>query len=626
MLVTVVETISGRMVRAGVLALCLLAPRSALSAQGVSERFEKRSEMVAMRDGIRLNTEIYVPKNATGPLPFIMERTPYSIGHDDKGFARSLSGPYKELVDDGYIFVFQDIRGKFKSDGQFVMNRPPRSGAEKVDEGTDASDTIDWLLKNVPGNNGRAGMLGVSYGGWLTMMALVEPNPALKAAAPQASPDDMWMGDDFHHNGAFRLSYGFEYVAMLEAGKDNVPFTFDRADTYDWFLRLGGLSNADEKYFKGQRPTWTEFVGKPDFDEYWKRRKVSPYFATKPVTVPTLTVGGWWDQEDFYGPQTIYAAMEKNDTKGINYLVLGPWNHGGWARGEGSSLGPLKFESPTSQYYRQVQAKWFAYWLKDQGKLDLPEALTFRPGANQWERHDSWPPKTGVTKKNLYFQDGGRLSFDQPTGPSTRAFDTYVSDPARPVPYRQRPINPLYGGKVGSTWPLWLVDDQRFAHMRPDVLSWETEPLTEDVTISGQVFAKLFASSSGTDADWIAKLIDVYPEDYPADPKMAGYQLMVSNDVFRSRYRKSFDKPIPLVPNQVTEITIDLHGADYAFKPGHKIMVQVQSTWFPLIDRNPQRYVPNIYLAKDSDFIPATQRVFRSAQYPSHVEVSVVNK
>jgi len=367
-------------------------------------------------------------------------------------------------------------------------------------------------------------------------------------------------------------------------------------------------------------------VSHPNFDEFWQRRKVSPVFAGKLVTVPTLTVAGWWDQEDFYGPLTIYEAMEKNDPKGINHIVIGPWNHGGWSRGDGNGLGPLQFGTNTGAWFREtVEGPWFAYWLKDKGTLDLPEALTFRPGANAWERHDSWPPKTGVTARSLYFEPGGKLGWEKPVG-GPKAFDSYLSDPAHPVPYRQRPVMPLYGGKVRSTWPLWLVDDQRHAEGRPDVLSYQTEPLADEVTISGKVMAKLFASTTGTDADWIVKLIDVYPEQYPADPMMGGYELMIANDVFRGRFRNSYEKPAPLVPGKVTPFTVDLHAADYTFLEGHRIMVQVQSTWFPLIDRNPQKYLPNIFLAKDADFIAATQRIYRSAAQPSHIEISVVNR
>lgn len=592
-----------------------------LAGQDLRPDYQRRTLRVPMRDGVTLYTEIISPTRARGPLPFLMERTPYNA----KLIGPRLANRYQRLADDGYIFVFQDVRGKYASEGTFVMTRPPRDSTrgERIDESTDTHDTIEWLLANVAGHNGRVGLVGISYGGWTTMMGLIDPHPALKAASPQASPDDMYLGDDFHHNGALRLSYGFEYVANLEAGRVSEPFRFDRFDTYEWFLRLGALANADAKYFHGQRPTWTDFVEHPNFDDFWKRRKVSPWFANKPVTVPTLTVAGWWDQEDFYGPVTIYQAMERNDTKGINHLVIGPWNHGGWARGDGSSLGPIQFGYQTSAWFREtVESPWFAFWLKDEGRLDLPEALIFRAGANAWQRYDAWPPKRGVATKRWYLQAGGTLGFEPPPAAGS-TFDAYVSDPARPVPYRQRPITPLYGGPVPSTWPTWLVDDQRHAHLRPDVLSYQTEVLSEDVTIAGQVTANLFASTTGSDADWIVKLIDVYAEG-TGDPMMGGYQLMVANEVFRARFRSGFDTPAPVSANRVTPYSIDLHTADYTFKRGHRIMVQVQSSWFPLIDRNPQRYVPNIYKAKDRDFVVATQRVYRSPQFPSHIAVSVV--
>lgn len=599
-----------------------LALGTPLAAQPLRSDYTQRIEMIGMRDGTKLHTEIFTPVGRTAALPIVMERTPY----DARAVGPRLANRYQQLADEGYIFVFQDVRGKYQSEGTFMMIRPPRDPkrGETVDEGTDTNDTIDWLLANVAGHNGRVGMVGISYGGWLTMMALVEPHPALKAASPQASPDDMYLGDDFHHNGAFRLSYGFEYVANLEAGRVSEPFRFDRLDTFEWFLRLGGLGNVDQRYFQGKRPTWTDFASHPNFDEFWQRRKVRPVFANKPVTVPTLTVAGWWDQEDFYGPLTIYRAMEPNDSKGINHLVIGPWNHGGWARGDGNSLGPIQFGTNTAAWFREtVEAPWFAFWLKDKGKLDLPEALTFRPGSNQWQRHESWPPKQDVAARALYFGADGTLSWVKPTG---TGFDSYVSDPARPVPYRQRPITPLYGGVVPSTWPIWQVDDQRHSHLRPDVLSFETEPLAEAVTLTGDVMAKLFAATTGTDADWVVKLIDVYPNDYPANPKLGGYQLMIAGDVFRARFRTSYQKPAPVVPNRVTPYTIDLHGADYTFLKGHRIMVQVQSSWFPLIDRNPQTFVPNIYQAKDRDFKSATQRIFRSELYSSRLDVSVVTR
>ena len=591
-----------------------------LAVQSPAADYEHSVSVIPMRDGVKLNTVIWRPKAATTPLPILLVRTPYDAESTCRG---ELQG-YPTLVRDQYLIVCQDVRGKYGSEGTFSMIRPTRApgDAPGIDETTDAYDTIDWLVKHLPNNNGRVGMHGISYDGWTTMMALLDPHPALKAASPQASPDDMFLGDDFSHNGAFRLSYGFEYVAAVD-GQQFTPFAFDRLDTYEWFLRLGGLGNVDAKHFHRNKPAWTDFASHATFDDYWKARKVIRHLTK--VTVPTLTVAGWWDQEDFFGPLTIYDKMESLDTKGLNYLVVGPWNHGGWAGSptDGESLGPIKFGAKTSAFFRDsVEAPWFAYWLKDQGRLNMPEALTFRPGTNQWQRHATWPPKTGVARRQLFFGANGSLSWNRPTAPA--GADSYVSDPARPVPYRARPIAPLYGNAPRSTWPLWQVDDQRHSHLRPDVLSFETEALDHDLTISGKIAAKLFAATTGTDADWIVKLIDVYPNDYPADPKMGGYQLMVVGDVVRGRFLKSFEKPAPLVANQVNQYPIDLHSADYTFLKGHRIMVQVQSTWFPLIDRNPQTFVPNIFEAKDSDYRAATQRVFRSARYPSHIDVSVV--
>jgi uncharacterized protein len=585
-----------------------------------TQNFGTTSAMIPMRDGVKLNTMILVPKTVTTPLPFILLRTPYGI---DQAPRANFNGYLKDLVEEGYIFVFQDIRGHYKSEGTFVMSRPPRDKTDPkaIDESTDAYDTIDWLLKNVANNNGRAGMLGISYDGWLTVMAMLDPHPALKAVSPQASPADMFLGDDFHHNGAFRLSYGFEYAAMMEMSKVVTLFKFDRYDTYEWYLALGPLSNADERYFHGRVPTWTNFVTHPNNDGFWQKQAMAPYLNS--VTVPTLNVAGWWDQEDFYGPMKIYELLEKHDTAHKNYLVAGPWNHGGWARGDGSKLGKIDFENATGQYFRQkVQAAWFAYFLKDKGELEQPEALTFETGGNRWQSFDEWPPRKTTTDKNLYFREGGRLSFEGPKARGPREYDSYVSDPARPVPYRQRPIEATY---TGPGWPVWLLEDQRFVHMRPDVLSWETEPLKEDVVMAGNIVAHLFASTSGTDSDWIVKLIDVYPEDYSKDPKMRGYQLMIANDVFRGRFRKSFEKPEPAIPNKPAEYVIDLHGNDHRFLKGHKIMVQVQSTWFPVIDRNPQKFVENIFKARASDYQAATQRIYRSKRLPSHVTLPLVS-
>jgi hypothetical protein len=595
--------------------LSLLA--ASVEGQDTLSGYHRRTALVAMRDGVKLHTVIWSPLDQREPLPIMVERTPY----DAESGCRGVLAFESVVVRERYHFVCQDLRGKYGSEGSFSMIRPTRKPGDRdsIDETTDAYDAMDWLVKNVGNNNGRIGMRGISYGGWTTMMALLDPHPALKAASPQASPDDMFLGDDFHHNGAFRLSYGFEYVAAVD-GQRFTPFRFGELDTYEWFLNLGGLANVDAKHFFKKKPAWTDFVEHDTFDEYWKSRKVVRHLTA--VTVPTLTVAGWWDQEDFYGPLTIYDKMESLDRRGINHLVVGPWNHGGWFGFEGSSLGPLQFGSPTSRYFKEsVEAPWFAYWLKDQGTLDLPEALTFRPGANTWQRHDAWPPKRGVVTRQLYLHPNGRLTWSRPTAPG--GVESFVSDPARPVPYRARPIVPLYGGEPRSSWPLWQVDDQRHSHLRPDVLSFETDELTTEVTISGRVLANLYASTTGTDADWIVKLIDVYPESYPANPTMAGYQLMVVGDVFRGRFLKSFERPAPLVPGKVTHFPISLHAADYTFRRGHRIMVQIQSTWFPLIDRNPQTFVPNIFEARDSDYRTATHRVFRSPQYPSHLQVSV---
>ncbi len=588
--------------------------------------FTLNEVMVPMRDGVRLYTKIFVPK-ATGPaLPFMFIRTPYGIGGAN---STGLERGYDFLVRDAYIFVFQDIRGKFKSEGEFVMQRAPRrdrNDPKAIDESTDAYDTITWLLANVPNNNGRVGMTGVSYPGWLTAMAMLDPHPALRAVSPQASPADMWMGDDFHHNGAFRLSYGFEYATMMESAKDVQQFEFDTYDTFAWYLKVGSLANVNKDILKGKIPTWNDFSRRPDYDEFWRRQAMKGYLTQ--VTVPTLNVAGWWDQEDFYGPVTIYRELEKHDTDHRNFLVVGPWNHGGWMRGEGRSLGNIQFEQPTAQFFRDsLMGPFFAYYLHDKGTIHLAEATTFEAGSNQWKKYDAWPPKAGVSARNLYFRDNGRLSFDAPPkpAPAEKPFDAFVSDPAHPVPYRQRPIQATYDPR-GSGWYTWLTEDQRFVDGRADVLTWGTSVLDDDLTIAGDLTVTLHAATSGSDADWIVKLIDVYPEKGMSDPKMNGYEFMVANDVFRGRYYRGFEKPTPITPNQVTKFSVDLHTQAYTFKKGHRVMVQVQSSWFPLIDRNPQKFVPNIFEAKESDFVRAEHKVYRSAAYPSNISLPVVVK
>ena len=633
-----------RLNSSAILLLLFSAPVPAQTTPARPPVFDRMEVMVPMRDSVRLQTVIFSPKNTARLLPFLMVRTPYGVPEDEKPLVES--GNFDELISDGYIFVFQNLRGRFKSEGRFVMQRPPRDKRDPkaIDESTDAYDTIEWLLKNAPNNNGRVGIYGVSYSGWTTTMALLEPHPALKAVSEQASPADMFIGDDFHHNGAFRLSYGFEYAALLESAKEaNTHFAFDRYDTYEWYLALGALSNANKKYFLGKLPTWDDFVEHPNRDEFWNKQAFAKYL--RQTAVPNLNVAGWWDQEDFYGPQKIYELFEANDSSHLNFIVAGPWNHGGWARGTGRKLGNFDFDSDTARHFRaKIQAPWFAYWLHGKGKLQQPEALTFQTGTNQWKSYDAWPPTRGISKKKLYFRGQRRLSFDAPRETGPGAFDSYVSDPANPVPYRHRPITPTY---PGPEWPVWLLEDQRFVDRRPDVLSWETVPLEKNVAVTGDIMAELFASTSGTDTDWVVKLIDVYPEDYKPkcepttseekkpeqssqsddecsrQPQLAGYQLIIADEVFRARFRESFERPKPVPPEEIVEYNIDLHTNNHVFLKGHKIMVQVQSTWFPLIDRNPQKYVPNIFKAVDSDYVKAAQRIFRSRQASSSIILPV---
>lgn len=602
------------------------------TAQSDTLAYTRRTAMIPMRDGVKLFTVIYSPAVQKEAYPILFLRTPYGVAKMPSPNLRDYTA---DLAKDGYVFVFQDIRGRYQSEGTFEMQRftRDRKNPKAIDESTDTYDAIEWLLKNVKGNNGKVGMFGISYAGWTTMMGTIDAHPALKAVSEQASPSDMWMGDDFHHNGAFRLSYGFEYAYMEEATKEDAMFPFDTYDTYDWYLKLGPLYHVNEKYFHGKIPSWNDFANHPNYDDFWKKQALPSRLGAP--TIPNLHVAGYWDQEDFYGPLKAYEVLEKQDHNNKNFIVIGPWNHGGWARGNQDALGNVRFGVPTAQQFRQqIQATWFAFHLKGKddpklpegngftvqglGQGKFPEAVTFQTGSNTWKSYSSWPPKEAAVR-NLYLREDGRLSFD---APASEGFDAYVSDPARPVPYRMRPIEATYG--PGSRWYTWLTEDQRFVHNRPDVLSWQTEALTEDIAVTGQLVASLFASTSGTDSDWIVKLVDVYPDQYSEEPKMSGYQLMIANDVFRGRFYRSFEKPEALKPGEVNLFPIDLHAANHVFRKGHRIMVQVQSTWFPIIDRNPQTFVPNIFDAKESDFQPATQKVYRSPGFPSHIKLPVM--
>jgi putative CocE/NonD family hydrolase len=603
-------------------ALLLTTLKLYAQATKPADKYNRKEFMITMRDGIKLHTIVFTPKNQEEKLPFLMLRTPYGV---NEYLSPEKQGYIKDMAEDGYIFVFQDIRGRYLSEGKYEMSRNSRNkkDTKAIDESSDTYDTIDWLLKNIANNNGKVGMYGISYDGWTTIIAASDPHPALKAVSEQATPSDMFKNDDLHHNGAFRLSYAFEYAFMEETSKTDTLYQFGNYDTYDWYLKLGPLSNMNKKYIHGKLPSWNAFTKHPNYDAYWKQQSLTSRLDSPRLAIQH--VSGWWDQEDMVGPQDAYRALEKYDAHNQNFIVMGPWRHGGWAGGEGKNLGNIKFDDQaTATYFRkEIQAKWFAWYLKGKGDGKFAEAISFQTGSNKWKNYTKWPPKEAV-EKNIYLHADGKLSFTKPTESEGKPFDSYVSDPAKPVPYRARPVEETYG--PGSRWYTWLVDDQRFVDGRPDVLSWQTDTLTEDVTITGNVMAKLYASTSGSDADWVVKLIDVYPQEYKKEPKMAGYELMIADDVFRGRFRNSLSKSEAIAPGKVEEYTIDLHGADHVFKKGHKIMVQVQSTWFPIIDRNPQKYVPNIFEAKASDYQAATQKVFHSLKFSSCIVLPVVGR
>jgi len=583
--------------------------------------------MIAMRDGIRLHTVIFSPVGASHSLPVLLWRTPYgasgSNAPDDTTISVELFGTYfNSMLKEGYFIVFQDIRGKYKSEGKMEIHQPliHAGNKEAVDESTDTWDTVDWLIKNLKGNNGKAGILGISYPGWLALVGAVDPHPALKASSEQACMGDLFLGDDFHHNGAFRLSYGMEYTYEVEFDKTtDSDFPFPQYDLYDWYLKLGSLKNVNEKYFHQKIPTWNNFVQHPDYDAFWQKN--SPLQYVEKAQIPQLHVGGYYDQEDINGPQLMYHHMEKKDRTGYNHIVLGPWNHGQWARGKGDSLGNISFSISTSLWFQALQKKWFDYWLKGIGVGKFEEAYCFQTGSNQWKSYRSWPPEEAQTRR-LYTRPDNTASFEKPITPKGSV--SYVSDPAKPVPYRTLPIEATYG--PGSRWKPWQVEDQRFVYTRPDVISFTLDKLNENLTVTGKITAHLFASTTGTDADWIVKLIDVYPDVDSASLSMSGYQFPVAMEVFRGRYRKSFSNPAPLTPGKPEEFVIDLHDINHTFKTGHRIMIQVQSTWFPVIDRNPQKYVPNIFEARESDFIKATQTIYCNAQYASYVELPVMKE
>lgn len=589
---------------------------NATRAITVLENYTKHEYMIPMRDGIKLYTQIYKPKDTSRTYPILLLRDMYRVGNYGRSFRKKL-GPNDLFAKEGFIFVYQDIRGRFKSEGEFIVLRPyipNKQNSQDIDESSDTYDTIEWLLNNIPNNNGRIGQWGGSYSGWLTVMGMINAHPALRASSPGASPADWWMGDDCHHNGAFRLNYAFDWIANDARPRTGGPTTiippwFDKGtpDGYKFFLELGPIKNINRKYLHNSNSTWNDYMEHGDYDDYWEAHNILNYLDN--ITLPVLNIAGWFDAEDYRGPMSIYRTIEENNPINKNIIVVGPWRHGGWHR-NGSELGDINFELETGKYFMEnIEFPFFLYYLKDKGEFTIPEAVVFETGKNQWRFFEFWPPKESINKY-LYLQSNQQLSFESLKEKLAYDFDEFISDPNKPVPYTNNIQN-----RQGH---IWMVEDQRFAARRPDVLVYQSDILTEDITIAGSIIANLFFTSTGTDADWIVKLIDVYPSDSPK--RMGDYQMLVAADVFRSKYRNSFEEPEPLVPNEVTNIEFDLLDKFHCFRKGHRIMVQIQSTWFPVIDRNPQKFV-DIYQANEEDFQKAIHRVYFSAKYPSHLRI-----
>jgi putative CocE/NonD family hydrolase len=618
---------SSRLHLALLTALTIVLATASIEAQppyDVKANYDKQEVSIPMRDGVRLFTIIYSPKDDAGRYPILLARTAYGIGPYGPDDYRPVLRPNNAFAKEGYIFVYQDTRGKFKSEGEFIHHSPIIRGSERSNESTDTYDTIEWLLEHVPNHNGRVGQWGISWGGWEVSMGMIDAHPAIKASSPQAPPQDQFRGDDYHSNGAFQLAYAFNWLstnARARTGpteQDAQRFDFGTPDGYDFFLKLGAAGNA-RRYFGDAVPTWNDFMEHGTYDAYWQARNVPKDLDN--ISHPVLIVAGWFDAEDFYGPFRMYRAIEEKNPGNKSVLVVGPWPHGGWARTDGDSLGAIRFESMTGEYFRtRAELPFFNYYLKDKGELDLPEALVFETGGNQWHELDQWPPGDS-TPRNLYLHADGRLSFSQPSADVGDAFDRYVSDPAKPVPYTAEITN--------REARLFVVEDQRFVSSRPDVLVYQSDVLEEDLAIAGPIDVTLFASTTGTDADWVVKLIDVFPGDYPdPDPnpcgvRMGGYQMLLAGDILRGKFRNSLSAPEPMAPNEVTQISFTLGDRYHTFLKGHRIMVHIQSSWFPMFDRNPQRFV-DIYHARENDYQKAIQTVYRSATAGSHLTLPVV--
>ncbi len=607
-------------------------PAAIPPAYDVKAHYTKMEQYITMRDGVRLFTSIYLPKDQSKKYPIMMSRTPYNVSPYGEAYKSSL-GPSPQYMMDGFIFVYQDVRGRYMSEGEFVNVRPiiANKTAKQIDESTDTYDTIDWLVKNLPNNNGRVGITGISYPGFYSTAALPGAHPALKAVSPQAPVTDWFMGDDFHHKGAFFLMDAFNFLGGFGVPRPK-PVRPDQItnqirtpiiDNYKFYLNTGALPNFNAKYYKDSVKFWNEMMDHPNYDAFWQEMNIRPKLTN--VKPAVLTVGGFFDAEDAYGALEVYKAIEKQNPQSVkNMLVMGPWFHGGWNRGDGDIFGDINFGQKTSVWYREnVELPFFNYYLKDIGKgNELPEATIFLTGSNEFKKFDTWPPKN-VEEKNLYFLPGGKLSFTPPAAATgINAYDEYVSDPAAPVPYQD--------GIQARRTREYMLDDQRFAERRPDVKTYQTDVLTEDLTLTGPVIANLLVSTTGTDADYVVKLIDVFPDNFPnpvPNPKgvvMGGYEMLVRGEIMRGRFRNSFEKPEAFVPGKVTKVNYPLPDVGHVFKKGHRIMIQIQNSWFPLADRNPQKFVPNINKAKDSDFQKATHRIYHDAAHPSSVKLTVM--
>ncbi len=612
-----------------------LDPARKLQLEYTIAHYTKYDYRIPMRDGIKLFTSVYVPKDSSQPYPIMLERTPYSVGPYGIDNYRPFLGPSELFTKEGFIFAYQDVRGRYLSEGTFVdipAHKLHFEGAKDTDDSTDTYDTIEWLTKNVPNNNGKVGIWGISYPGFYAAFSLIDSHPALKAVSPQAPMGDVGNGDDSYHNGAFYLAANFGFYSSFKPRPGDperpptqfTPFDFGTADAYDFYLRMGPLSNSNEKYLKNSNPFWTDNLKHAAYDEFWQKRALAPHM--KNVKPAVMFVGGWFDAEDLAGPLKLFRAIEKNGAVSPETLVMGPWPHGGWSRGPGDKLGNLDFASKTGDYFREsIELPFFLEHLKGKGnglkakaEAAAPKALLFETGTKQWRRFDAWPPRN-ATSHELYFDAAGKLAM---TAPAAAGFDEYLSDPDRPVPVI---------GEIGTGMPRdYMTFDQRFASRRPDVLVYQTEPLDHDLTIAGPITPILSVSSTGTDSDFVVKLIDVYPNDYPdPDPNpmrihMGGYQQLVRGEPFRGKYRNSSEKPEPFAPGKRARIEFTMPDVCHTFRAGHRIMVQVQSSWFPLTDRNPQQFL-DIPAAKASDFQKATERVYRGGADGSGIKLLVLD-